>query len=1253
MQNKNLVIRIVMCMFAWLFCLQPSLAATEDASSGDWKYPTSRPDGKFSGGAGNSGNPYLIKTAQDLADLAWLVNDGEDFEGKNFKLVNDIVLNDITFDEDNLPTNKRKLKAWTSIGKQGMFFDDAFSGYFDGNDHSISGLYINVNDTYSYGLFGALDRATIWSLTIKDSFMDGASSSNYATGMLVGYMKESVIKYCHVENSHIDIYLSSKVRVGGIVGQGSGEGKKVVSSSFNGSITAHFQEGAAYVAGIMGLGAPDLINCQVSGLMKLVSFSQYGNDELNANGLCYEAGDITECVNNMNFVINTENKDGSRLRKINQHTLCCKVNNISRSANFGNIKVLSTNGWDGSAGNIGTAGTMNDCAFYGSVTSSAGKSTSGKIVYNYLGDDIKSFEKNNCNRNVFLDEGNYTFVSYNFERVDMKKNCADPNGGNLVTNIGDKRYISSDDLYAKLNEASTTWNIWGKIKGMSEDMLNGCPLPVACGGVLDAGFKGKGTKERPWLIGSEAELRELAEGINKGKMDNEDKYFALTADIDMTNSGAFDPIGNAEDHAFHGHFDGQGHVITGIKINDPGLFGYVGNGFSLKRLAVVDARLNITNSAYKVSGVLVGHSVADRNTTSVSDCYVGGDIHITANKWLRVGGLVGEFRDDISNCYFKGRFIVDSAGKPDTHELFGIAAFTQPNTLISSCYASFSVEAPSDMKFNYIYGICTGADNLQNCYSVCDDIIGSASERYNGKRCNNDSEIFAGYEFPADSPWTRGAFRPVLKDAKSYAATAADGSDTEAYYDAIPLRNDKDLTNDICHYTLKDGEEDDDLLWALPNLAIYNPADKSEYIINCTLDPAKPLNYSKKSSIDVEAVKVNMSYPLSLTSGKQYYPLCLPGTVKRSDFPFGSQLYIGGEVKTDNDGKRYMNIVQADSVAGGIPFVAYIPSAKTGDIINIVMRSRMAVEPLKSITDGKKTQRFSLTGTYKGQTVSNACTDIAEKGTMLYIDKVEGEQTLPPFTAWLDSEEKVELRNYLLLDEMSNDIAEAIADNDGKNVSTMLKRELTQDKWNTICLPTKLQSDYIDYRFGQGTKLEQLSSVETNPNGGYTLVFTYATDIEPGKSYLIKPASVNAVYNLSYCDISGQLTPSEVHFTTDGAAATVKLCGTFERKALSGDDSNEYYTLDDKVCRVAAGQEALLNGFHCYITADENAAKALAKGFVIRHADGSTTTGLRLVEVGTTADGKQRVYNLQGMEQNPGARQRGVYVKGGRKYVKQ
>ena len=59
-----------------------------------WTYPTSKPSNPFTSGDGSYSNPYEIRNAQDLANLAYMVREGgEDYSGKHFVMTNDITLN--------------------------------------------------------------------------------------------------------------------------------------------------------------------------------------------------------------------------------------------------------------------------------------------------------------------------------------------------------------------------------------------------------------------------------------------------------------------------------------------------------------------------------------------------------------------------------------------------------------------------------------------------------------------------------------------------------------------------------------------------------------------------------------------------------------------------------------------------------------------------------------------------------------------------------------------------------------------------------------------------------------------------------------------------------------------------------------------------------------------------------------------------------------------------------------------------------
>jgi len=98
-----------------------------------------------------SKNEFTITTAEQLAGLAKLVNDGNDldltnsrndFKDKVIKLGRNIILNDTANWRDwanSAPTNE-----WKPIEK--------FNGIFDGNGYVVSGIYTNNSD-YIQGLF--------------------------------------------------------------------------------------------------------------------------------------------------------------------------------------------------------------------------------------------------------------------------------------------------------------------------------------------------------------------------------------------------------------------------------------------------------------------------------------------------------------------------------------------------------------------------------------------------------------------------------------------------------------------------------------------------------------------------------------------------------------------------------------------------------------------------------------------------------------------------------------------------------------------------------------------------------------------------------------------------------------------------------------------------------------------------------------------------------------------------------------------
>ena len=117
-------------------------------------------------GAENESEAYYINTAQDLWDFATEVNGGNTFEGVTVYLTADI---DLRCSENN---------QWVPIGAcyvdGGNIADttdekDPFGGVFEGNNHTISGVYIDSESNY-VGFFG-YNQGTIKNLILKDSYI--------------------------------------------------------------------------------------------------------------------------------------------------------------------------------------------------------------------------------------------------------------------------------------------------------------------------------------------------------------------------------------------------------------------------------------------------------------------------------------------------------------------------------------------------------------------------------------------------------------------------------------------------------------------------------------------------------------------------------------------------------------------------------------------------------------------------------------------------------------------------------------------------------------------------------------------------------------------------------------------------------------------------------------------------------------------------------------------------------------------------
>lgn len=155
-----------------------------------------RASAQFSGsGSGTQSDPYLIFNPVQLNQIQNFCGQ----EGVYFKLMSDIDVAEFLTDEN--PT-----QGWMPIGTEAQ----PFQGVFDGNNHTVSGLFINRTSDNT-GFFGSAIGATVKNITLEFTGVAGGIS----TGALAGRFEGGSATNCQVALSQT---ISGTRHVGGFIG---------------------------------------------------------------------------------------------------------------------------------------------------------------------------------------------------------------------------------------------------------------------------------------------------------------------------------------------------------------------------------------------------------------------------------------------------------------------------------------------------------------------------------------------------------------------------------------------------------------------------------------------------------------------------------------------------------------------------------------------------------------------------------------------------------------------------------------------------------------------------------------------------------------------------------------------------------------------------------------------------------------------------------------------------------------------------
>ena len=279
-----LSIVLALCLIAIPALAAGSTATPEtwsDAAVTDW----------YKADEASTTTEYTISSAEQLAGLAKLVNEGNTFGGKTIKLGENIDLEG---------------KEWTPIGNA----TTAFNGTFDGGSKTISNLVItrgtqNIAANNGTGLFGrigtsgVIQNVKVNNATITGSLFVGAILGGEQWG-------GGQVKDCTLTGN---VQITGYWYVGGIAGR-IAYGKDItnctVQANSGSYIKALEDTDGAYVGGILGFHesvAASIANCKVSG----VSIS--GNDRV---------GGIVGILHTQNTILNCSVENISVASKLDQ-----------------------------------------------------------------------------------------------------------------------------------------------------------------------------------------------------------------------------------------------------------------------------------------------------------------------------------------------------------------------------------------------------------------------------------------------------------------------------------------------------------------------------------------------------------------------------------------------------------------------------------------------------------------------------------------------------------------------------------------------------------------------------------------------------------------------------------------------------------------------------------------------------------------------------------------------------------------------
>ena len=212
-----------------------------------------------------------------------------------------------------------------------------------------------------------------------------------------------------------------------------------------------------------------------------------------------------------------------------------------------------------------------------------------------------------------------------------------------------------------------------------------------------------------------------------------------------------------------------------------------------------------------------------------------------------------------------------------------------------------------------------------------------------------------------------------------------------------------------------------------------------------------------------------------------------------------------------------------------------------------------------------------------------------------------------------------------------------------ENVIVQLDRELSNQWWNTFCVPFDIDADLVKYTFGDGVKLRTFDKAE-----GTIIKFKAVTDgIKAGQPYLLKPEETVEKPTFSGVNL---VAPA----TTGGNPDAVMnegygMQGTYGYTEMSTDKTNLFLGDGDRFFYPDGSEGSnVIYGMRAFFIVPAGTKVSALKALV-----DDETTSIDAIDGANKQDVDVPVYNLQGQRVGNtllGLRP-GIYVQNGKKVV--